>query len=94
MTVEAPVRDPAATPVSIPGFEGQQVVYCVVTVENIGSEDIHYDERDFELRAESEAWGGGYEGLNASVSPSLGSGSLQPGWRCRPGRRCRWPRSS
>lgn len=79
MTVEAPVRDPAATPVSIPGFEGQQVVYCLITIENIGSVDISYDERHFELRAEGESWGGGYEGLTVSTGCPLGSGFLRPG---------------
>lgn len=79
MTVEAPLPDRRATPVSIPGFAGQTVVYSLITIQNIGRTAIVYDARWFELRAEGESWGGGYEGLTTSVGPLLGSGSLGPG---------------
>ncbi len=79
MTVEAPQIDAAATPAEVPGFPGRVVVCCSITIENLGSRPLHYDESCFQLSSRNETWIGGGEGIKPSSVPALGSGELPPG---------------
>jgi hypothetical protein len=79
ITVEAPHVDAAATPVEVAGFPGRVVVICSVTIENIGSQPLTYDESFFQLSSRNETWIGGGKGVKPSVVPALGAGELAPG---------------
>ncbi len=55
------------------------VVYCWVTLENLGSVPLSYDQGCFSLETPDWAWPGGARGLVASVGSPLLSGVLRPG---------------
>jgi Domain of unknown function (DUF4352) len=79
ITVGAPFVDNDAEPVDIPGFPGGVVMCCAITIENIGSQPLHYDESFFQLSSRNETWIGGGGGIKPSAVPALGSGELAPG---------------
>ena len=77
LTATAPQIDPAGRPVE-PAPDGI-VVYCMVTIENVGNEPRSYDLSWLSLTSAREGWSGGGDGLQTSVSPALKPGTLDPG---------------
>ncbi len=77
VTATAPQPDPSARPVE--SAPDGIVVYCVITIRNIGSHPRSYDQSWLALMSENEGWGGGSDGLQTSVTPALLSGTLEPG---------------
>lgn len=77
VTATAPQPDPSARPVE--SAPDGIVVYCVVTIRNIGTLARSYDLSWLTLTSDNEGWSGGGDGLQTSVTPVLGSGTLEPG---------------
>jgi Domain of unknown function (DUF4352) len=75
ITADPPMIDSGAQALHADG----EIFYCNVTLVNIGSAPIAYDQADFELTAEYQAWTGGYGGVATLQEPTLGAGVLQPG---------------
>jgi hypothetical protein len=82
VTVEQPRVDDEAAPVES-SMPDNVVLYSMVTIENIGSDPLAYDQLDFILSAGDDSWDGGAKGLRASKEPALSSGTLAPGESAR-----------
>lgn len=77
LTATAPQRDPSARPVE--SAPDGIVVYCTVTITNIGTRARQIGPNWFTLMSEYEGWSGGGDGLQTSIAPALAAGTLEPG---------------
>lgn len=77
VTATAPQRDPSARPVE--SAPDGVVVYCTVTITNIGTRAREIDPNWFTLMSEHEGWSGGGDGLRTSITPALAAGTIEPG---------------
>ena len=77
VTASAPQRDPSAR--AVESASDDVVVYCVVTIKNVGTHARSYDLSWLTLMSDGEGWSGGGDGLQTSITPALVPGTLDPG---------------
>ncbi len=80
VVVESPRVDPLAQPVdALASAADSVVVYCMVTIRNIGDDVLAYDQSDFFMTAGEVGGWAGDQGVTTSIAPALESGTLVPG---------------